>query len=652
MVNTFPPPTADQTAATSSYYYSPQEAYTMPSVLENIPSINADVAAKPPAEAPAAPPPPSDANTNVVAAVGGDANDGTIDDASSEAATESSSEEEEPPILLGGKQPSPSFALLTGVWTDPSSDDDTSTTKEQVVVNVPLLRLPAILGRKHKTEDDNFVALPKEEPLLSRLHCSIVYRDDKGGKLVQEGSDGLFTFVPLETNQDDDEKDQVDPNNVLRLPEMDKDAPLPKSGFYAIECLGRHKIRVGGKLVKRGQQAMLKDGMTVQIASYCFYFMLPKIVKKKPKVSVSPAKSAGTNSPVKEKKTAKPKQPKEAVGVAPIVAAAAGGEAGKEAAEDTPKPTAVKREASDTGDATTTSPKAPPKKKRKSSDTPNLDTLSNKELLTLLANAISCNEWDFFTQKIGAALGVGIIREAAKDPAVQKVAREEHGVTQRYLMEWTSRHAIYHDYEKLMCSKIEKKSFMTKVGKAILKAGYTKNETNPGKTKASRWDLPSDIPMEPVSPRRAPVKSPVEKMEAISVGDAGKVDAAAKGGTMDKVEVVAKMGSQEGKEESGGDVLKAPPVPAVDQLMNATTTTTQFAPTIPAPLTTSSYLQYLASIQAKAPAPVAPTASAAEKPASAMKEDVTMQVANVPLSVLENSFVSPLDSSPKPHVSG
>eukprot|EP00970_Alexandrium_tamarense_P017829 scaffold11642_cov76-Alexandrium_tamarense.AAC.1 len=85
--------------------------------------------------------------------------------------------------------------------------------------------------------------------------------------------------------------------------------------------------------------------MTVQIASYCFYFMLPKIVKKKPKVSVSPAKSAGANSPVKEKKTAKPKQPKEAVGVAPVAAAAAGGEAEKEAAEETPKPTAVKREA-------------------------------------------------------------------------------------------------------------------------------------------------------------------------------------------------------------------------------------------------------------------------------------------------------------------
>ena len=64
-----------------------------------------------------------------------------------------------------------------------------------------------------------------------------------------------------------------------------------------------------------------------------------------------------------------------------------------------------------------------------------------------------------------------------------------------------------------MLLKIELKSYHSGITKAIQRAGYTRNETNPGKSRCTRWDLPSDVkllPVPPVSPRsygRSPSKS-------------------------------------------------------------------------------------------------------------------------------------------------
>eukprot|EP00984_Skeletonema_dohrnii_P012290 scaffold4973_cov72-Skeletonema_dohrnii-CCMP3373.AAC.2 len=87
-----------------------------------------------------------------------------------------------------------------------------------------------------------------------------------------------MTYLPYEKSQEENDKAaEVSPNDIIRLPPMQQTDPLPSSGFFAVECTGR-KIIVGGTVLKKGQHAMLNDGITVQIASHCFYFLLPKNV--------------------------------------------------------------------------------------------------------------------------------------------------------------------------------------------------------------------------------------------------------------------------------------------------------------------------------------------------------------------------------------
>jgi len=91
--------------------------------------------------------------------------------------------------------------------------------------------------------------------------------------------DGM-TYVPYEKPPQDDNNDNKTTevavaDNIIRLPSMQPTDPLPPNGFFAVECTGR-KIIVGGTVLKKGQHAMLRDGITVQIASHCFYFLLPK----------------------------------------------------------------------------------------------------------------------------------------------------------------------------------------------------------------------------------------------------------------------------------------------------------------------------------------------------------------------------------------
>ena len=196
------------------------------------------------------------------------------------------------PIKLGGANGSggiPSYALLVGMME--SSDE---------ILSIPITRLPTTLGKEHQNKDPSFVGLKESSdensPKLSKSMCCIYYRDSRGGKLGryqkkrkkeaaggEEGGavdplDGMI-YKPYENNIDDEDNEKNNatpsPDDILRLPGMDDAAPLPKNGFYAIECTGR-KILVGGRTIKKGQFAMLNDGMPIKVASHCFYFLLPK----------------------------------------------------------------------------------------------------------------------------------------------------------------------------------------------------------------------------------------------------------------------------------------------------------------------------------------------------------------------------------------
>ena len=315
------------------------------------------------------------------------------------------------PIELGGNDCTngkPAYALLTGVWID--RDDESDSVGEEITVNIPITSLPVIVGRSWDSaaKDPHHVSLPRDEKLLSRLHACIFYRDAKGGKLgcyqIVSGDDGSTSatnkiiYKPLESNKDAD--DSFDPDSIYRLPGMKQTDPLPKNGFFAIECLGRHTIKVGQKKVTKGKQAMLQDGIPIQIASYCFYFLLPKD---------APSISQTFKYPVKKAPQKKIKS-KEA----------------ERNEDDEP----------------------PPKKSRKSEDgyTSRLDNISTEELFSILTTATQSEDWSKEDQLIGAALGKRIVREAANDSKIQWIASQQHGITQREIIEWYNAQQRFADF--------------------------------------------------------------------------------------------------------------------------------------------------------------------------------------------------------------
>ncbi|KAL7539179.1 hypothetical protein ACHAXR_009068 [Thalassiosira sp. AJA248-18] len=391
-----------------------------------------------------------------------------------------------PSIKLGGINGSnaPAYALLVGML---DSDDSNE------VISIPITRLPVTLGKEHETRDPSFVGLKESSDdtttsKLSQSMCCIFYRDAHGGKL------GLYKKGRKKENADNDEESVADPldgmiykpyeNNVaeegeksgatplpdeiLRPPGMDNKSPLPTTGFFAIECTGR-KIMVGGRVIKKGQFAMLKDGIPIKIASHCFYFLMPKStsssLKQQPSIKVKVVSTPMKPEKIVSNKTADNKKDRESVG---------GGSSEK--------------------DDTTSSP-PPAKKPRKSEEfLASFEDKSDHELLQLLSDKVTNPTWDHEGQRLGSTLATRGCIAAAKSTTIQQIVRDEGGVTQREVIDWMSdSNNIFKDYERMMLAKIEKKSFMMSMGKAIQRAGYTKNEFLSGR--AFRWNLPEEIPM-------------------------------------------------------------------------------------------------------------------------------------------------------------
>ena len=434
---------------------------------------------------------------------------------------------EEEQNTLGGSISTPAYALLVGVALENESN----------ILSIPLVTLPTTLGKDHDTKDVSFVGLTEQNdnndnsnngsdgdktegvsnnksgPKLSKSMCCIYYRDaERGGKLgcykkkkkraeaagveiVEDQStdkmtiegdvdalDGM-TYVPYEQPHSD-KVAEFAPNDIIRLPSMQQTDPLPSTGFYAIECTGR-KIIVGGKALKKGQHAMLADGITVQIASHCFYFLLPNDDadnKKSIKVTLTKTKLVVGNS---GKATARTKK--------------------RDNADDD-------TDASSADDSSIVNKSPRPNKKSKATpSTPNnndsaLESKSDSELLQMLSGATKGNGWDKQSQSIGTTLATRACRAAANSSKIQKLNKELGGITQRDVMNWINLDSeIFGEFERMMLSKIEIKSFNIAMGKALIRAGYTKSDVKSGR--ANRFHLPSDI----VIPAVATVESSTMK---------------------------------------------------------------------------------------------------------------------------------------------
>ncbi|KAL7533223.1 hypothetical protein ACHAWF_004391 [Thalassiosira exigua] len=416
-------------------------------------------------------------------------------------------------IKLGGPGCSagkPAYALLAGVFQSAMTP-----------ISIPIARLPAHLGKEHPTKDPSFVGLPDDAPegsgggssSLTQSMCCIFYTDARGGRLGQykkgrkreggegdggEGADPLdgMIYKPYENQHAPNEEADKDMSalpvwhDVIRPPGMDARAPLPSSGFFAVECTCR-QIMVGRRVIKKGQTAMLTDGMPIRLSSYCLYFMLPSPSSEAPPAPPASIKVKLASTPVR-------------VNVELAASTVSSGSAKKDqdsAGSD-----------SDRGSEEDLAFSPPVKKPRKSDDfTSALDDKTDRELLDILALKVSEGApWDFEGQRLGSTLAARACRAAALSVAIQRVVRKEGGATQRDILDWVtlSPESVFREYEELMLKKIEKKSFMMSIGKAILRAGWTKNEFLSGR--AFRYNLPPDVPLTDLLKHPAPDQVDIE----------------------------------------------------------------------------------------------------------------------------------------------
>eukprot|EP00984_Skeletonema_dohrnii_P001200 scaffold374_cov94-Skeletonema_dohrnii-CCMP3373.AAC.3 len=196
---------------------------------------------------------------------------------------------------LGGSIATPAYALLVGAALE----------NESKIYPFRSLHCRPRLTEYNSNDGDKTeggsTATNKSGPKLSKSMCCILLSRWGAGRQVGsekkrkkkpaaaavkvdemniEGDvDALngMNYLPYEKPQEENDKAaEVSPNDI-RLPSIQQTDPLPSSGFFAVVCTGR-KIIVGGTVLKKGQHAMLSDGITVQIASHCFYFLLPKNV--------------------------------------------------------------------------------------------------------------------------------------------------------------------------------------------------------------------------------------------------------------------------------------------------------------------------------------------------------------------------------------
>ena len=495
--------------------------------------------------------------------------------------------------LLGGSNGSngiPAYALLVGKL------DPTYHNEDNDIITIPITRLPVTLGKEHATKDPSFIALKEPNndnsektntknaaPKLSQSMCCIFYRDSYGGKLglykkgrkktddnennnkdvgssniAETNLDGMM-YKPYEPptpptlDEDGNEisssnknTEQPLPNDIIRLPNMKHDTPLPNNGFFAIECTGR-KIIVGGNILKKGQIAMLTDGMPIKIASHCFYFLLPKSNEKKspPSIKVTVTIAASPTSPknIKAEKTTpkkKMKKPRsDSIDSSKSDANSNNDDSTKKNKKKKPRSDSISSNNSsvvstknDDGDDNVVSP--PSKKKKKTTRGPPkfnesiYNNLSNTELLQLLSQKITETTWDNPSQKLGSTIATRVCLAAAQSPYIQSICRSEGGVTQREIMDWMNDTSspnggghVFGEFERMMLSKIEKKSFNITMGKGLLRAKYTKNVYLSGR--AFRWNLPEEEEDVIIDSIGIGTKGVVEGGSTVPTGGGGEV---------------------------------------------------------------------------------------------------------------------------------
>uniref|UniRef100_A0A7S4IX46 HMG box domain-containing protein n=1 Tax=Odontella aurita TaxID=265563 RepID=A0A7S4IX46_9STRA len=347
-------------------------------------------------------------------------------------------------LVMGGTIASPAFALLVGMFEDPKEG-----TKRNI--SLPLTRLPAKLGRTHKTDETNFFGLGSAKA-LSRNHCVIFYRDAVGGRLGQFDGDGdeELTYQPRKREH----RDRGDDADEIIQHDHECEASLPEHGFFAIECLGKNKIIVGGKRVDMNQVALLRHGTTIKLGSYSLYFLLPSDCSSDNKETMMKVPN-----PAYEEY-----QRKRALERAPVV----------DDDDDNSSISSSKKQRS-----------VPPQ-----GVGAELEALPLETLLDRITEACKSDQWDRKNQMLGTAVAMHAVRDAAQSSELQSIAKEHGGVARGEVLDWIEKSPLYSNWVSQMLSKLEEKSYHSNISKAIIRSGYQRTGTT---GRHVRWALPKDV---------------------------------------------------------------------------------------------------------------------------------------------------------------
>jgi hypothetical protein len=106
-----------------------------------------------------------------------------------------------------------------------------------------------------------------------------------------------------------------------------------------------------------------------------------------------------------------------------------------------------------------------------------------------LSAALDAGTWERRQQLIGATISSRAVLEAAKDPAILKLAEEDGAVSRGDIMNFIAESPRFEGWVKQMLSKLEDKSYQTSITKALLRAGYIRTGSS---GRYIKWLLPAD----------------------------------------------------------------------------------------------------------------------------------------------------------------
>mmetsp|Transcript_8329 Transcript_8329/g.16945 ORF Transcript_8329/g.16945 Transcript_8329/m.16945 type:complete len:1022 (-) Transcript_8329:990-4055(-) len=356
---------------------------------------------------------------------------------------------------LGGQIDEPAYALLTGRCYDPKTD-------AACVVSVPLTRIPATLGRAHDTHSASFFGLGTNKS-LSRSHAVVYYRDSAGAGTIQLGFDsetpGTITKRCKKPKKSDGKHRNHSAEQIIRPKGI---VSLPASGCFVVECLGKNGMVVGGEQIKQGQAAMLQHGTTIQMATYSLYFLLPQDAKLLDVKILNPAYADHQRSAKKMRREL------EEIDVGT---------------------------ASSCSDDESTLANKPMQERGGFSNIQKakieqLEALPYRIALQRFNEAVNDpDEWEREYRLLNAAIIVHAVRAAARSKTLRRVQLESDGVQRSDVVKWVKKSSIFRPWVEKTMEGITPERFDIKIGKAIVKAGYTKT----GGVGHWGWLLPDDL---------------------------------------------------------------------------------------------------------------------------------------------------------------